>query len=67
MKIVIIIGGSCGFGCNVVLYLVKVGYGVVLIYCGNVDVVVEVVVQICVQGGIVYVLLLDMVQIVGFV
>lgn len=29
----LVIGGSCGFGCNVVLVLVVDGVDVILIYC----------------------------------
>lgn len=46
IKIVFIIGGSCGLGKDMVLNLVVVGYDIVFIYYLNkieVDVVVEVI------------------------
>lgn len=61
IKIVFIIGVNCGFGCQIVLDIVCQGGDVIVIYCGSFEQVEVVVVDICVLGCKVIVLLLDMV------
>lgn len=66
-RIVLVIGSSCGFGCNMVEYFVCCGVGVVIIYCSNQVEVEMVVVEVWQVGVKVVVLCFDVVDSSSFV